>query len=136
MFGPFTVDCFASQYTAKCEKFYSKFWCPGSHGVDAFCFDWSRENCWLVPPLYLVVKVIFHLEFCHSRGTLVVPAWKSAIFWPVLFPLGLPRRSVKHVLEFACDDQDVFDVPTRPIKTLFSKGQFKASVMAISFDAS
>ena len=79
--GPFTVDCFATQYTAKCKKFYSKFWCPGSAGVDAFSFDWSHDNNWLVPPVHLVPKTIFHLEQCYAKGTLIVPAWKSAVFW-------------------------------------------------------
>ena len=36
VFGPFDVDRFASSLSAKCERFYSKFWCPGCEGVDAF----------------------------------------------------------------------------------------------------
>lgn len=30
LFGPFTVDRFASPDSAKCARFYSKFWCPGA----------------------------------------------------------------------------------------------------------
>jgi hypothetical protein len=30
-------------------------------GVDAFAFDWSDENNWLVPPIGLVSRVINHL---------------------------------------------------------------------------
>ena len=52
LFGPFTVVMFASPDSAKCARFYSKFWCPGVEGVDAFSVDWAGENNWLVPPIY------------------------------------------------------------------------------------
>lgn len=37
-------------------------------GVDSLAFDWSRENCWLVPPLYLISRVFMHFLNCQSRG--------------------------------------------------------------------
>lgn len=135
MHEPFTVDCFASQYTAKCSKFYSKFWCPGTFGVDAFSFDWSKDNNWLVPPLYLVPRAVFHVEHCQARGVLIVPSWKSALFWPVLFPSHGQRFSVKQVWEFA-DSHNVFGPPQRGVKTIFADGNFKSSVLAIVLDAS
>ena len=85
LFGSFTVDRFASHYSAKCARFYSKFWCPSSEGVDAFSVDWAGENNWLVPPVYLIGRTIFHLEACGARGVLVVPYWPSAVFWPIVF---------------------------------------------------
>ena len=39
------------------------------------------EVCWLVPPLYLVSHA---LCLCNAQGTLIVPFWKSAPFWPLL----------------------------------------------------
>jgi hypothetical protein len=48
--GPFTVDIFATNITAKSQKFYSRYWCDKSSGVDAFAYDWGSETCWLVPP--------------------------------------------------------------------------------------
>ena len=64
MYDPFTLDCLAFSNTAKCRKFYSKFWCPGTSGVDAFSFDWSNENCWLVPSVYSVIRTVHHIEYC------------------------------------------------------------------------
>ena len=29
-------------------------------GVDALAFDWGGENCWLVPPVYLIPRVLVH----------------------------------------------------------------------------
>ena len=59
LFGPFTVDRFPSPDSAKCARFYSKFWCPGAEGVDAFSVDWAGEINWLVPPIYLISRTIF-----------------------------------------------------------------------------
>ena len=36
--GPHTFDCFACNYNTKCSVFYSKYWCPGTSGIDAFKF--------------------------------------------------------------------------------------------------
>jgi len=73
LLSPFTVDRFASPDSAKCARFYSKLWCPGAEGVDAFSFDWACENNWFVPPTYLISRTIFHLEICGTRGVLVIP---------------------------------------------------------------
>ena len=35
-FRPYTVDCFADCNNCKVHKFYSRFWNPGSAGIDAF----------------------------------------------------------------------------------------------------
>ena len=60
------------------------FYQPGSSGVNVFSQDWSRHNNWLCPPVYLTCKVIKHMEICSAQGTLIVPLWKSAHFWPIL----------------------------------------------------
>lgn len=66
------------------DKFYSRFWNPGTSGVDAFGFDWSKGNNWIVPPVNLTTRVIKHLILCKARGTLILPRWQSAPFWPLL----------------------------------------------------
>ena len=73
IFGPFDVDRFASSLSAKCERFYSKFWCPGCEGVDAFSASWGGVNNYLVPPVFLVERTLAHLETSRARGTLIVP---------------------------------------------------------------
>ena len=90
------MDCFANFYNFKVSKFYSLFHTPGSAGVDAFAFDWKGENCLLVPPVAIVGRVLFHLLACKGRGTLVVPLWKSAFYWPLLCQNF--RRFIRDVL--------------------------------------
>ena len=88
MWGPHAVDCFAHVDNAQLPTFYSRFWCPGSAAVDAFTVSWADQINWWVPPVHLVVRTLRHAEACKATGTLVVPAWKSASFWPLLCPDG------------------------------------------------
>ena len=82
--GPFTLDCFATSYNKKVDKFFSRFWNPDTSGVDAFFQDWSGENCLVVPPVVLLSKVLIFMFRCNASGTLVAPCWPSAPFWPLL----------------------------------------------------
>ncbi|CAC5396664.1 unnamed protein product [Mytilus coruscus] len=40
------------------EKFNSKYFIPGTSGVDAFAFNWKSENNWLVPPINLIYSAL------------------------------------------------------------------------------
>ncbi|CAG2235577.1 unnamed protein product [Mytilus edulis] len=82
LWGPFTCDTFADDRNKKLAVFFSKFFTPGTSGVDAFAYDWSKFNNWVVPPVNLITRAINHMQMCKAKGVLVVPKWKSAIFWP------------------------------------------------------
>ena len=64
--------------------------------MDTFTVNWEGEVCWLAPPLYLVCRALKHAKACKARGTLVVPMWKSAVFWPLLCPDGVHLASFIH----------------------------------------
>jgi hypothetical protein len=83
-FGPHTLDCFASYRTAKVKKFFSRYWNPGTAGVDAFYQDWSNENCLVVPPVPIAARVLNFMYHNKWKGTLVVPLWTSASYWPLI----------------------------------------------------
>ena len=88
--GPYSVDRFADNYNTQLDRFNSRFACPGTEAVDAFTVHWGcGENNWWCPPPALVVRVVRHAEACKANGTLVVPHWKSAPFWPLLCPDGM-----------------------------------------------
>ncbi|KAK3108944.1 hypothetical protein FSP39_019460 [Pinctada imbricata] len=84
LWGPHTVDRFATDYNTKCTRFNSRWWCPGTEQVDAFKCSWEGENNWLVPPPRFVCATVAKLKQEHAKGTLVVPRWTSAPFWPIL----------------------------------------------------
>ena len=84
--GKFTIDRFATNYNRKCQRFNSKWWVPGTEGVNALNQRWSKpENNWLVPPARLVLLAVRKLEAEKAQGTLLVPDWPSAPFYPVVF---------------------------------------------------
>lgn len=95
LWGPYTIDRFANYFNTKLERFNSRFWNPGTEVVDAFSVPWYNEQNWLVPPPQLVLRTLKHLSLCRASGTLVVPEWPTAPFWPILFPYGRPSPFIK-----------------------------------------
>ena len=84
LWGPFTIDRFADNKNTKLKKSNSKFWCPDTSKVDAFTIRWENNDNYLVPPTYLVHKVIKHPQSSKGQGTLVVPFWPLVSSWPFL----------------------------------------------------
>lgn len=85
LWGPHEVDRFASDYNRKCLRFNSRWWCNQTEAVDAFTVPWVGVNNWLVPPPRLICRTLVKLRDEKARGTLIVPVWRSAAFWPMLF---------------------------------------------------
>ena len=54
LWGPHSINRFASFYNTQLPCFNSHYWNPGSEAVDAFTCDWSNECNWLCPPPYLL----------------------------------------------------------------------------------
>ena len=88
LWGPHTVDRFASCNNLQLPRFNSRCWNPGSEAVDAFTVNWQGENNWLCPPIALIPRVIRHAQVCSAQCTLIVPHWPSAPFWPMICPCG------------------------------------------------
>ncbi|VDI56275.1 Hypothetical predicted protein [Mytilus galloprovincialis] len=132
MWGPHSFDRFANTENAKTKRFSSIYWNPGTSGVDAFTSNWSCENNWLVPPVSLASKTINHLVKCRAKGTLVVPRWPSAPFWPLLFNENLGYKEyVEDVLEFY-ENERIF-VPGHNLNSIFANGKFSGTVLAKTF---
>jgi hypothetical protein len=87
--GPHTVDLFASSKNAHCERFFSRFWCPGTSGVDAFSHDWSLENSWINPPFSLIGRVWRRLRSMGASASMVVPIWTASPWWHLIAPDGV-----------------------------------------------
>lgn len=97
LWGPHTYDRFATDYNAKFKVFSSRWWCPGTSAIDGFSESWKGQNNWLVPPPRLIVKCLLKLSKEGAEGTLIMPRWQSAPFWPLLFPDG--QNSANFVLD-------------------------------------
>ena len=84
LWGPFTIDRFASSNNNKAERFNSKYAVPDTEAVDAFTQDWRFDNNLLVPPVSYLIKTINYLKKFNIRGALIAPYWPAAPFWACL----------------------------------------------------
>ncbi|XP_063446947.1 uncharacterized protein LOC134726472 [Mytilus trossulus] len=135
MWGPYSIDRFASVENRKVMRFNSLFWQPDSEAVDAFSQVWTNENNWLVPPINLVIRSIKHIIACKARGTLVVPKWISAAFWPLIFDKHLIYQDyVKDVIVFKNTD-GIYKQGSNK-NTIFGIEPFGSQVLAVLLDAS
>ena len=127
IWGPHTVDRFADSNNHKLTRFYLRYWNPRSEGVDAFCYDW------LVPPVFLVPRVIRHLTNCKASGTLIVPKWVSSPFWPMLFGTHSPFHAcVKGSIIFT----DVAGIFVKgSTESIFDGLNFKSHELAVRLSA-
>jgi len=71
--GPHSIDLFSSNENNLCERFFSFHWCRLTFGVNAFGFDWSKDNCWVKAPFRLIRKVWRKLVTQNAKATIIVP---------------------------------------------------------------
>ena len=100
VWGPHTIDRFADWCNNQVPRFNSRYYCPGTEAIDAFTCDWGHDTNWWCPPLFLVPRLLKHAKLTRAKGTLVIPRWVSAPFWPLIFPDGItPAGFVKEIRE-------------------------------------
>ena len=79
------VDRFACNYNSKCYRFNSREWCADTEAVNSFTVPWSSDTNWVVPPPKLGSLVVQKMIKEKAKGIVILPVWKSAPFWPLLF---------------------------------------------------
>ena len=111
-------------------RYNSPFFDYDCEAVDAFSQNWHATNNWLVPPIHLVSKTVFHLLACGGIGALIVSKWPSASFWSLIFKEGgVKREFVKDVLEFNCGQN--ISIQGKGSVCIFGSENFKSEVLAI-----
>ncbi|CAB4014734.1 Hypothetical predicted protein [Paramuricea clavata] len=130
LWGPHAVDRFASFNTRQIPRFCSRWLSPCTEAVDAFTVNWSGENNWIFPPPYLIPKVISHMCANKEEGTLIVPLWSSAYWWPLLTIDG--RRPMPWITEWLDIPlaEDTF-IPAVSHTCLFGSGTPSYRVLAL-----
>lgn len=90
LWGPFSMDRFASAMNAQLRDFNSFRWCPGTRGVDAFAqSDWLCHANWCNPPFWLIGRLVMFLSEIGAAAVVVVPFWVGAPWWRILCPDGV-----------------------------------------------
>ena len=88
-YGPHDVDLFATNTNKQLPRFYSRFYCPGSSGVDSLLQPWGGQNCYANPPYdaEMLSMVVQKLKEDHASATLVVPYWPAQPWWQQLMEI-------------------------------------------------
>jgi len=100
--GPFNMDLFATRLNHQIPRYYSRFPDPQAEATDAFLQGWSNLRAYGNPPFALIGRVLRQVEEQKATVVLVVPEWRSAPWWPVLYRLlvALPVRLPSHMDTF------------------------------------
>ena len=132
-FGQHSVDRFASRNNVQVQSrsYYSKFFEQEAEGLDAFSCQWKftrdgvLENNWVHPPYALAGRVIWHFLQCKAQGTLILPRWSSASWWPLLGSI-LPRLQHKSLPVGMCGEALMFPSDLPIPESLLPRGQLLA----------
>jgi hypothetical protein len=84
MYGPHTVERFATANNSHLPRFNFEFHSPGSEGVDAMALPWDGENNFMNPPWSLLDRVAQKLRMEGSAATVVAPYWVQKTWWAEL----------------------------------------------------
>jgi len=102
--GRHSIDVFSVAENVRVEsgRFMSKFYHERSVWIDSLSARWpASETIWAHPPPKLVGAAIQQFQASGAAGTLVVPLWRMASWWPILYPRGSrwgPAPFVKQIM--------------------------------------
>ena len=88
VWGPHTVNRFASFHNHELLKFYICSLKPGSVAVNAFTLNWTGDVNWWCHPIHLMPRVNYRAQVCVAKGMLIVPCWLSAPCWHLICQPG------------------------------------------------
>ena len=85
MFGPFTVDLFASYRNTQIETFFSWRPDPKSAGIDALAQEWNHHLPYLFPPFALIGRCLQKIRKEEVQAAvLIAPIWPAQTWYPLL----------------------------------------------------
>jgi hypothetical protein len=93
LWGPFSVDLFATRANAQLPRYFAHTWDPGAAAIDALAQDWEQETPYGNPPFIIMSRVLQKVAQTKTPVTLIVPAWRTAVWWPAMLRLlvAVPR---------------------------------------------
>ena len=105
MYGPYTIDRFASDDSTQLLHYNTKFYSKKASGLDAFMFNWGYDNInYVFPPPALVGTVLQYVQEWQAKFTLVFLEWYSRSYMNTLFPqTGNPFLIDKVYLGYSLD---------------------------------
>ena len=89
VWGPFTVDAFATQMNRQLPRFWSQHNDDQAEAKDALRQNWSKEGLYLNPPYVLLPRILNRLrEFKVKNAVVIAPLWPTQAWFPVLLGMS------------------------------------------------
>ena len=101
VWGPHTIDRFASALTTQLPKYNSRFWDPNGMRIDAMAqTDWNAENNFVNPPIRFLGKILQIVQEQKAHATIVAPWWPAQAWFQTLRSLSIspPIRIYKRAI--------------------------------------
>ena len=99
LWGPHTVDRFASMCTTQLMRYNSQYLDPCTEAVDALAqVDWREENNYVNPPFRLLNRVLDVVQMQEASATVIAPVWPAQSWFRRLVtmsvqpPIPVPNR--------------------------------------------
>lgn len=82
VFGPHTIDRFASFQTRQLPRYNSLSFDPETEGIDALSQEnWMAESNFVNPPFRLISKVLNVIEAQEATATIIAPYWPNQVWF-------------------------------------------------------
>jgi len=94
MWGPHTIDRFASATNHLLPRYNSRFSDPEAEATDALQQDWRNEKNWINPPFRLIGKILKHIQLQRAEATIILPLWKNQPWFPLLQKMTLATTRI------------------------------------------
>eukprot|EP00854_Cymbomonas_tetramitiformis_P011235 gene11235-biopygen11530 len=134
--GPFTVDRFASEISARLPRYYAAWKDPRCEGVDSLAYDWRGENNWVNPPWALLEEVVHKLREEGAAATVMAPYWPGQSWFRELEALATEEFNEDgkaHVL-YDDGDEETLDLSEENFKIIGSSGMSEPTDEAADAD--
>ena len=90
LWGPFTIDAFASQMKTQLPRFWSRYNDDKMLARDALQQDWTSEALYCNPPYALIPRILNLVHQFHcTQCVIIAPIWPSQPWFPVLMTMSI-----------------------------------------------
>jgi hypothetical protein len=95
IWGPHTVDRFATLTNTQLPRYNSRFYDPKSEAVDALAQqNWAAENNYANPPFRLISQVVELIKRQKATATLITPSWPGQVWFQTLKTMSVAKPIV------------------------------------------
>ena len=95
MWGPISIDLFASRLNAQCQKYFSWFPDPQAVATDAFTQDWGQyQLCFLNPPWILMGRCLAQVTRQRATAVVIAPLWPSQSWYSQLLLMAIDHPRI------------------------------------------